>query len=142
MSLQLIVYVLTVLAVVDVALTRLRLGREGASSGRFRVSSRLLNTHTIAGSLAILVWIAFLVTGIGEERGGNSRIGIVGLSFFWITTIAGLMILFRWMPSKGKHSSDTVLDSWSRGPGLSILAHVGMLVGVCVLTWAYLISAV
>ena len=33
-------------------------------------------------------------------------------------------------------------DSWSEGPGLSILAHVGMLVGVCVFTWAYLTSAV
>ncbi|MDN5894197.1 MAG: hypothetical protein L0H93_09235 [Nocardioides sp.] len=142
MTLTWIVYILTALAVVVVALTRLRLGGERLGAGRFRVSARLLNTHTIAGSLAIVVWTVFLVTGIGEERGGNSVIGIIGLALFWITTVAGLMILVRWMPSKGKHSSDPTLDRWSRGPGLSILAHVGMLVGVCVMTWAYLISSV
>ena len=47
-----------------------------------------------------------------------------------MTAIAGLMILVRWMPSKGKHSAAAVLDEWSEGPGLSILAHVGLLVGV------------
>ena len=33
-------------------------------------------------------------------------------------------------------------DTWSEGPGLSILAHVGMLVGVSVFTYAYLNAAV
>jgi hypothetical protein len=56
--------------------------------------------------------------------------------------VFGLMILVRWLPSRGKHSSAPVLDEWSEGPALSILAHVGMLVGVCVFTWAYLTSAV
>lgn len=142
MSLTVIVYVLTALACVVVALTRLRLGGERSGAGRFQVSSALVNTHSVAGALAIVTWVIFLVTGIGEERGGNALIGIIGLSLFWLTTVVGLMILFRWLPTKGKHSSDPQLDSWSRGPGLSVLAHVGMLVGVCIFTWAYLTSAV
>ena len=52
------------------------------------------------------------------------------------------MILVRWMPAGGKHASAVIEDTWSQGPGLSVLAHVGMLVGVVVFTWAYLIAAV
>jgi hypothetical protein len=59
-----------------------------------------------------------------------------------VVTAAGLMILVRWLPSHGKHASDAVQDSWSEGPGLSVLAHVGMLMGVVVFTTAYLTSKV
>ena len=52
------------------------------------------------------------------------------------------MILVRWLPSHGKHASEAVQDTWSEGPGLSVLAHVGMLVGVVVFTFAYLTNAV
>ena len=52
------------------------------------------------------------------------------------------MILVRWLPSHGKHASEAVQDSWSEGPGLSVLAHVGMLVGVVVFTFAYLTARV
>lgn len=142
MALTVIVYILTALACVVVALTRLRLGGDRSGAGRFSVSPSLVNTHTIAGVGAIIFWVIFLVTGIGEDRGGNSLLGIIGLSLFWLTTVVGLMILFRWLPTKGKHSSDPLHDSWSRGPGLSVLAHVGMFVGVCIFTWAYLTSAV
>lgn len=141
MSLPLIVYVLTALAAVVVVLTRIRLGGGKAGAGRLQISSALLNTHTVVGLAAVMTWTVFLVTGIGEGT-GNAIIGICGLALFWITTVAGLMILVRWMPSRGKHSSEAVLDSWSEGPGLSVLAHVGMLVGVSVFTWAYLVSAV
>jgi hypothetical protein len=48
----------------------------------------------------------------------------------------------RWLPSHGKHASGGRQDSWSDGPGLSVLAHVGMLVGVGVFTWAYLTAVV
>ena len=56
--------------------------------------------------------------------------------------MAGLLLLVRWLPTHGKHASEGSQDSWSEGPGLSVLAHVGMLVGVSVFTWAYLTSAV
>jgi hypothetical protein len=69
-------------------------------------------------------------------------VGIVALAFWWVTVVAGLLILVRWIPSRGRHASSGAQDTWSEGPGLSILAHVGMLVGVGVFTYAYLTSAV
>lgn len=141
MSLPVIVYVLTALAGLVVVLTRVRLGGDRAAPGRLQISRGLLNTHTIAGLAALMTWIAFLVTGLGDEK-GNAIIGVAALALFWITTVAGLMILVRWIPSRGKHAAAAVNDDWSEGPALSILAHVGMLVGVCVFTWAYLTAAV
>lgn len=141
MPLNWIVYILTALAGVVVVLTRVRLGGSKAGAGRLQISHGLLNTHTIVGLAALMCWVVFLVTGVGEDN-GNSLIGIAALALWWITAIVGLMILIRWLPSQGKHSASAVHDEWSEGPGLSILAHVGMLVGVSVFTWAYLTSVV
>jgi hypothetical protein len=139
-SLPVIVYVLTALAGLVVVLTRLRLGGDDKAAGRLQISRGLLNTHTVAGLSAIMTWTVFLF-GVGD-REVESVIGIAGLALFWVTTVAGLMILVRWMPSRGKHASAAVQDDWSEGPALSILAHVGMLVGVCLFTWAYLFAKV
>jgi hypothetical protein len=139
-SLDVIIYVLTALAAVVVVLTRLRM-RSGQGAGRFHVGNRLLDVHTVCGVLAIIVWTVFLIAPESSPA-GSSTVGIVGLGLFWITTIAGLLILVRWLPSHGKHASEGTQDSWSEGPGLSVLAHVGMLVGVIVFTFAYLTSAV
>lgn len=141
MSTQVIVYVLTALAAVVVVLTRMRLGKQDAVAGRFQVGRQLLNLHTVAGVLALVTWIVFLVAGETTTL-GSATVGIVALAFWWVTVVAGLLILVRWLPSHGRHASAGALDSWSEGPGLSVLAHVGMFVGVCVFTWAYLTSAV
>jgi hypothetical protein len=136
-STQVIVYLLTALAAVVVVLTRLRLGREDAAAGRFQVGKQLLNLHTVAGVLALVLWVVFLIAD-EETPLGSPTVGIVALAFWWLVVVAGLLILVRWLPSHGKHASSGTQDSWSEGPGLSILAHVGMLVGVCVFTWSYL----
>ena len=91
--------------------------------------------------LAVVVWLVFLIAP-EDSPAGSATVGIVGLGLYWIVTVAGLLILVRWLPSHGKHASDGSQDSWSDGPGLSVLAHVGMLVGVVVFTFAYLISEV
>lgn len=135
MPTEAIVYVLTALAAVVIVLTRLRLGRGDRGAGRLQTGQGFVNVHTIAGVLALGTWVAFLVVG-------NEVLGIVSLAFWWVVVVAGLAILVRWLPSRGKHASEGQEDSWSEGPGLSVLAHVGMLVGVGVFTWAYLTSAV
>lgn len=135
MSTEVIVYILTALAAVVVVLTRLRLGRGEGGAGRLQMGRGLLNVHTVAGGLALALWVVFLVTG-------QEVVGIVALAGWWVVVLAGLGILVRWLPSRGKHASEGQEDNWSDGPGLSILAHVGMLVGVGVFTWAYLTSAV
>lgn len=140
MSTEVIVYVLTVLAAVVVVLTRLRLGnQEGA--GRVNVGSSLLNVHTVAGALALVVWVVYLLSPESTVTGGPV-VGIVALALWWVVTFAGLLILVRWLPSRGRHATVAQEDSWSDGPGLSILAHVGMLVGVLVFSYAYATSLV
>jgi hypothetical protein len=139
-STDVIVYVLTGLALVVVVLTRLRMGK-GQGAGRVYVGTLLLNMHTGAGLLAIVSWVVFLLAD-EDSTLGSPLVGIISLAFWWIVTICGLLMLVRWLPSRGKHSSDGFQDSWSEGPGLSVLAHVGMLVGVCIFTFAYLTSAV
>jgi hypothetical protein len=123
-----ITFVLTALAAVVVVLTRVRLARgAGEAAGRLSIPRGLLNLHTAAGVPALLVWAAFLAT----ER---AVLGWVGLALWWLTVVAGLLILARWIPAHGRHSSGPVADTWGEGPGLSILAHVGLLVGVVIFT--------
>ena len=126
-----IVYVLTFLSAVVVVLTRVRLSQAKAA-GQHQVGMGTVNAHSAFGVVALVLWVVFLVTGHDM-----SLVGVVALFFYWLTALVGLMILLRWMPSRGKHASGTTDDSWSEGPGLSILAHVGMLVGVLVFTWFY-----
>jgi uncharacterized membrane protein len=126
-----IVYVLTFLSAVVVVLTRVRLSQARAA-GHHQVGMGTVNAHTVCGVLAIALWAFFLVTGHD-----NSWVGVVALFFYWLTALVGLLILMRWVPSRGKHASGTADDRWSEGPGLSVLAHVGMLVGVFVFTWYF-----
>lgn len=140
MSTVVIVWILTALAAVVVLLTRLRLAAE-AGSGQYRVGGRLLLVHTVAGSLALLVWVVFLLADDQTVAGGPVT-GIVALALWWLVAVVGLLVLLRWLPARGRHATNVEHDTWSEGPGLSILAHVGMVVGVLVFTWAYLDSVV
>ena len=141
MSLEVIVYILTALAVVVIVLTRLRLRQDSGGAGSVHVGEGFVNLHTVAGSAAAVLWVLWLVADEDAALGGDV-VGIIALAFWWITVVAGLLILVRWLPSRGEHASSGTEDSWSEGPGLSILAHVGMLVGVCVFTYVYLTAAV
>jgi uncharacterized membrane protein len=126
-----IVYVLTFLSAVVVVLTRVRLSQARAA-GQHQVGMGTVNAHTGCGVVAVVLWVYFLATGHD-----SSSVGIVALFFYWLTALLGLLILMRWLPSHGRHASGTTDDRWSEGPGLSVLAHVGMLVGVLVFTWYF-----
>ena len=126
-----IVYVLTFLSAVVVVLTRVRLSQARAA-GQHQVGMGTVNAHTACGVVAVALWVFFLATGHD-----SSWVGVVALFFYWLTALLGLLILMRWVPSRGKHASGTTDDRWSAGPGLSVLAHVGMLVGVLVFTWYF-----
>ncbi|CUR56307.1 conserved membrane hypothetical protein [metagenome] len=138
-----VVYVLTALAALVVVLTRLRLARDEAA-GTFRVGHGLVNLHTVTGIVGLAVWVVFLVAD-EESAAGSSLVGIIGLFFWWVTALLGLMVLMRWLPTRGRHADDRPGRSWSTwitGPGFSLLAHLGVLLGVGVATWAYLTQAV
>ncbi len=129
MFLEVLVYVLTPLAAVVVVLTRLRLSGGGSAAGRLQISHRLLSLHTIFGGLALIVWVLFLAFPTDSLLGGAGA-GIVAIGLWWVTTILGLLVLARWLPARGKHAEPAATDSWSKGPWLSMLAHIGLLVGV------------
>jgi hypothetical protein len=128
---ELVVCVLTFLSAVVIVLTRMRLSQTEVG-GQHQVGMGTVNLHTGFGTVGLVLWVYFLVTG-----NDSSLSGVVALFFYWLTAIVGLMILLRWLPTRGRHASDGGEDRWSNGPGLSILAHVGMLVGVLVFTWFY-----
>jgi len=138
---QVIVYVLTALAALVVVMTRLRLGRGPGGAGRLAVPRRLVDVHTVAGVVAVVVWLVYVVAPDDTTAGGPG-VGIVALAAWWVAVVVGLLILVRWLPSRGRHASAGARDSWSDGPGLSVLAHVGLLVGVLVFSWAYVTAAV
>lgn len=140
MSFPIVVWILTGLAAVVVVLTRLRLGG-GAGAGRFSISRRVPLAHFVAGVIALVLWLGVLVAPEDSLVGG-AVVGILAIAFWWVTAICGLLILARWLPAKGRHVPDAAGDSWSDGPGLSLLAHLGMVVGVLVFTYAYLAAAV
>jgi hypothetical protein len=129
-----IAFVLTALAAVVVVLTRVRLasGDEDAA-GRLDIPRGLVNAHTVFGVLALVLWCTFLFGGVDQ------LVGYAGLVCWWVTTVVGLLILLRWVPARGRHASGPATDSWGEGPGLSVLAHVGLLVGSIV--WTYLLVA-
>ena len=140
MSFPIVVWILTALAAVAIVLTRLRL-RDEAAAGRFSISSRVPLTHFVSGLIALVLWLGVLVAPEDSLIGGP-LVGILAIAFWWVTAICGLLILARWLPSKGRHAPEAAGDSWSDGPGLSLLAHLGMVVGVLVFTYAYLTAAV
>ncbi|WP_210438533.1 hypothetical protein [Nocardioides xinjiangensis] len=140
MSFPTAVWILTGLAAVVIVLTRLRLGRDGAA-GRFSISRRLPTAHFVAGMLALVLWLGVLVAPEDSFVGGP-LVGIAAIALWWITALCGLLILARWLPARGRHVPEAAGDSWSKGPGLSLLAHLGMVAGVLVFTYAYLDAAV
>jgi drug/metabolite transporter (DMT)-like permease len=135
-----IAFVLTALAAVVVVLTRVRMtSREEEAAGRVDIPRALVNVHTTFGVLALVLWGAFVLGQVDLISDVHKVYAYVGLGCWWITTVAGLLILMRWVPAHGRHASGPAVDSWGEGPGLSILGHVGLLVGSIV--WTYLLIA-
>ncbi len=140
MSSTLIAWPLVLFGALIVVLTHLRMRGESAA-GTYPVGRALRRTHLGAGLTAVVLWSVFLAAPEDSALGG-SLIGIVALAAWWVTAIAGLLILMRWLPARGRHVTRAQTDAWSDGAGLSAFAHLGILVVVLFLTWAYLTSAV
>jgi hypothetical protein len=128
-----VTWFLTALGAVVVLLTRVRLGGTvvdgtGHGAGRHGYSAVLLRLHTSVGVITLIGWVVALVTGFRE-------LALIVLAGWWLLTLLGLLLLARWLPSHAKHSEGTQTDAWGSGAGLSVLGHVGMLVGVCYFTF-------
>lgn len=130
MDLSNLAWMLTGLGAVVVLITRTRLHATQQQSGVSEVPTGIVNAHTGFGVLAIGFWVWTLL-------GAPSWAGWVALLFWWAVTAVGLLILARWLPSGGSHATGATNDALARGPGLSILGHIGTLLGVIFFTWAF-----
>jgi len=135
-----LVYAVTIIAGLIVLLTRLR-WRQEKVAGKATVSSRWALWHTVCGILGFVIWMIFLIAP-GDSLLGGAAMGIFGLGFWWLVVIFGLVMLTRWLPSRGRHAGDGAQDGWSGGPWLSLSAHGGMVIIAIVMTWAYLMQKV
>jgi hypothetical protein len=128
-SLSELTWMLTALAAVVVLLTRIRLAAtKHRPAGRMDFSRSVLGAHTIAGTVAIVLWVPGLVMA-------STPLATLGLLCWWVVTAAGLLLLARWLPTHGKHAGSAVADGWTKGPWLSMVAHLGMLGGALYFTW-------
>ena len=119
LSTEIIVYILTVLAAVVVVLTRLRLGQAAtpppASS---RSAGGCLLLHTASGAVALVLWVVFLAFPRRTRSSAARWSGSWRSGFFWLTAIVGLLILMRWLPTRGKHAVGQRRRQLERGPGV------------------------
>lgn len=130
MALINIAWMLTGLAAVVVLITRTRLHATAKQSGVTEVPNSVVNAHTISGVVAIGLWVWALI-------GSPTWAGWLAIAAWWIVAGVGLLILARWLPSGGSHATGAKDDSLATGPGLSILGHIGMVLGVCFFTWLF-----
>ena len=131
MTLVNVVWMLTALAAVVVLLTRSRLITAEKQSGVTETPHGLLNAHTLFGVVALGTWIGWLV-------GAPHLVGAVALVAWWVVVAVGLLVLARWLPTRGRHSTGATNDGWAHGPWLSVLGHLGMLAGILFFTWFFL----
>lgn len=127
MTLDNALWMLTALAAVVVLLTRMRLSADH-QAGHAQIPMSVLNAHTVMGVAALGVWGYYL-------SAPTDLLGLGALTAWWIEAIIGVLILARWLPGSGRHAAPATDDSWAQGPSLSILGHVGMVLGVAFFTF-------
>ena len=135
MELDDVLWMLTALGAVVILLTRMRLSANARQSGHAQISGTILNAHTVLGVSALAVWVYYLTSP-------SDGLGLVSLALWWHEVVVGILNLLRWVPGGGRHAAPSVDDSWATGPSLSILGHVGMLLGVAFFTYCVLTGKV
>ena len=134
MTIENVLWMLTALAGVVVLLTRMRLSA-ARHAGHAQVSRAVVDAHTVVGVLALGTWAAYLSSP-------STTLGYVALGLWWVEVLIGIGILLRWLPGGGRHAAEATEDGWAQGPALSILGHVGLLLGVAFFTWTVLADKV
>jgi hypothetical protein len=130
-----VLWMLTALAAVVVLLTRMRLSAVEQQAGHAQIPMSILNAHTVVGVVALGAWVYYL-------NSPSSSVGLGALSVWWLEAVIGVLILARWVPGEGRHAAEATDDSWAQGPFLSILGHVGMVLGVAFFTYCVLADKV
>lgn len=128
MTIENALWMLTALAAVVVLLTRMRLSAVDQQAGHAQIPKSILNAHTVVGVVALAAWVYYLDSP-------SEMLGLGALAAWWVEAFIGILILARWVPGSGRHARPATDDSWAQGPSLSILGHVGMVLGVAFFTY-------
>jgi len=133
MELDNVLWMLTALAAVVVLLTWMRMKASASRTGHAAIPQGIVTGHTVFGVAALGVWSYYLSSP-------SKTLGLVSRALWWIVVLLGLLILLRWLPGAGggSHADDAKDDSWADGPALSILGHIGMLLGIGFFTFVVL----
>lgn len=132
-----LVYVLTAVVVVVVVVTRLRISA-AHSITRAKLGRVIPLLHTVGGGLGLVLWVLYLV--VGEALPLYLVVGIIGLGGIWVAGFSGLVMLARWMPSKGRHADEPDHARWRMW--VSALGHVLVVVAGVLCTYAYMFALV
>lgn len=133
------VWVLTALAAVVIVVTRLRLGGRAQSEGP-AASASLVQAHLGVGAITWVLWVVYLLAP-EDMLLGTPEVGIVAIGGWWLLAGIGLTLLARWRRPRGRHTGGHE-GAPLTGLLLSVVGHVGMLLGVLQFTYAYLVAAV
>lgn len=126
-------WILVGLASVVLVLTPVRLRSARGQEGMVDFSGWVLNLHTISLFLGLAL-IALRLLGV-HESGPATWVAIIAMA---IASLIGLSFLARWRRSGSRHAVAFGGDSWTRGPWLSQIGHIGLAIGTVVFAWLLL----
>ena len=121
------------LGVLVFVLTPLRLRRSKGEQGMTDFSGWVLNAHSITLFVGLgLISLRLLDVHTSAAAAWLAIICMV------IASLIGLSFLGRWRRTGSRHSEAFQGDSWTRGPWLSQIAHIGTALGTIALAWMLL----
>ncbi len=126
-------WLLLALGALVLVLTQVRLRSSKGGRGMTDIAPAAINGHTGLGLLAGVI-VALRLLGL-HESGTATWVAIVAMA---IAALLGLAFLARWRGSGGRHSVAVEGDSWTSGPWLSQIAHIGYALGTVVFIWLLL----
>lgn len=126
-------WILVALAALVLVLTPLRLRASRNQEGMVDFSDWALNLH----SITLVIGLGLIVLRLLDIHESTMATWLAILALV-IASLIGLSFLARWRRPRSRHAVDFAGDSWTRGPWLSQVAHVGLTIGTVLFTWLLL----
>ena len=126
-------WILVALGVLVLVLTPLRLRRSKGEQGMTDFSGWVLNVH----SITLVVGLGLIALRLLDVHTSTDATWLAIICMV-IASLIGLSFLGRWRRSGSRHAEAFHGDSWTRGPGLSQIAHIGTALGTIALAWMLL----
>lgn len=130
-------WILVALAILVLVLTPLRLRGSRGQDGMVDFSGWALNLH----SITLVIGLGLIVLRLLDIHESSFATWVAILSLV-IASLVGLSFLARWRRSGSRHAVAFGGDSWTSGPWLSMIAHIGLAIGTIAFAWLLLADKV